>query len=169
MTSEYKTNHHASEQGFSMLELLIALALLGILLSLGFSQLKPPAARILAGTVKSTIQQARFEAVKRNRAVAVVFYEDHIELRSNRTSQHESCDSAATDLLRKVTWPSFGTTKLHKKRSDALPTSLYWLPSGHARKCSGGAYFDTLAVTVRGMTYHVITNQGGRTRLAAVR
>lgn len=72
------------KQGFSLAEVLMALAILGILLSLGFSQLKPPAARALAGSVKTVIQQARFEAIKRNRAVTVIFHSDKVETRVNK-------------------------------------------------------------------------------------
>lgn len=60
---------------------------------------------------------------------------------------------------------TYGLAKISKKSSDALPTSLYWLPSGQARKCTQGAYFDTVAVSVKGSVYHVVTNQGGRTRM----
>jgi len=156
------------KQGFSLTEVLIALAILGILLSLGVSQLKPPAARTLAESVRASIQQARFSAIKRNRAVAVVFYSDRIETRINTTSQATSCDAAATELIHKLAVKGYGAAKISKRNSDASPTSLYWLPSGQARRCTGGFYADTVAVSVNDSVYHVITNQGVRTRIERV-
>ena len=159
------------KQGFSLTEVLIALAILGILLSLGVSQLKPPAARTLAGSVKTTIQQARFEAIKRNRAVAVVFYGNRIETRVNKNSQDESCDEAATQLLRKLDLNAYGSAKISQKASDALPVSLYWLPSGQARRCTGsrGFYAYTVAVSVKNSVYHIVTNSGARSYLKKVK
>lgn len=156
-------------RGFTLVEILVGLAILGILMSLGFSQLKPPAARMLAGSVKTTIQQARFEAIKRNRAVAVVFYDNRIETRVNRNSQDKSCDNAATELLRKLDINAYGPAKVSQKNSDAPPVSLYWLPSGQVRRCTtNGFYAYSVAVSLGNSIYHVVTNQGARTKLVKV-
>ena len=77
-------------------------------------------------------------------------------------------DAAATELIGKLNINVYGGAKISKRSSDALPTSLYWLPSGQARKCTQGFYADTVAVSVKDSVYHVITNQGVRTRIERV-
>ncbi len=65
-----RTGH---SRGVSVLEIILVVAVLGIMLAVGFPRLVTPAARMYANDVKAQLEQARYEAIKRNAPVAVVY------------------------------------------------------------------------------------------------
>ena len=62
-------------RGVTLVELLISIGIIGILLSLT-SFLRTPSSTVFARDAQSLYQQARLEAVKRNRPVAVIWDAD---------------------------------------------------------------------------------------------
>src|SRR5690554_2039477 len=59
--------------GFTALETVLVVAILGILLAVGFVAFRTPGPRHFANDLKAQLQEAKYEAVKRNAPVAVVW------------------------------------------------------------------------------------------------
>ena len=64
---------HTARAGFTVIEMMLVVAIIGILLAVGFVQLRAPSTRLFANDLKAQLQQAKFEAVKRNAPVAVAW------------------------------------------------------------------------------------------------
>ena len=122
--------------GFTLIEAIIVLAIVSILLGIGVVRLQPASARLFANDVASQMQQARFEALKQNRPVSVVWLSGagRFETRMHPSSTNPAlaCD---------------GSTVMNTKRVDDyrnvtvttdLDRGIVWLPNGQARTCSGG-------------------------------
>lgn|SRR5690606_33442450 len=124
-------------RGFSTIELLIAIAILGTLLAMVYPMLRPPEARVMANELKAMLQQARYESIKRNQPVAFVWIPDTqvFETRFN---------SAAATATTACTGDTAISTKAVSEFRDIsvtvnLPTNgIVWLPTGQGRSCSGG-------------------------------
>lgn len=122
-------------RGFSLVELLVALAVLGILVGMGVVLFRAPSTRVFTNDVRALVQRSRYEAVKRDRPVAIVFDTANqvIESRiATGTSVSDTCSgSQALTTVDAATYRgiSFSTT---------IPTaSLVWLPNGRPVNCSG--------------------------------
>jgi prepilin-type N-terminal cleavage/methylation domain-containing protein len=155
------------QSGLTLLEMIIVGAVLAILLAVGISRLMPPRVRLLSNDILATIHQARLEAIKRNRAVAVLFFDDRLETRVNLSPQGTSCEVGATELIHMTSLTSYGPAQLTRQGGSAPPDPLYWLPSGQARHCSGGFYARTMTVTAGGRSLDLVSNMAGRFRVAA--
>jgi prepilin-type N-terminal cleavage/methylation domain-containing protein len=160
-----KANQYQS--GFTLLEMIIVGAVLAILLTVIISRLIPPRVRLLSNEIIATIHQARLESVKRNRAVAILFFDDRLEMRVNTLPQGTSCAVNATELIRTTSLMTYGPARVTRQNSSVLPEALYWLPSGQARHCNGGFYARTLTVTAGNRSMNLVSNAAGRFRMAA--
>lgn len=140
-------------RGFSLIELLIVLAVVGTLLAVGFVAVRPPASRVYANDVRALIQQARFEAVKLNVPVAIVW---------------DVSDSSFVVGTGTVAAPCAIDTELSRASSSEYPRltvdpgfeeggGLVWLPSGQARSCDYGTYVETIAYVDDGRVEREIT------------
>lgn len=131
----------ARENGFSILELLIVLSILGILMGFGITRVGTNSARAYSNDLQALFQQARFEAIKRNVPIAVIW---------------SLSDRSFYSVSGNVNHPCNGTLVLNRAEADRYPRvsidtnffdgeGLVWLPSGQARSCSFTMFAETIA------------------------
>lgn len=118
--------------GFTLLEVLLVVTVLGVLLAVGAVNLRTPSVRVAADAVQSFVQQTRFEAIQRNRPVIVTLAGDGRSLQAHLSTQATAIDCGATGTLaRKLDLSDYRAVA-----ADATDLPLVWLPSGEARTCS---------------------------------
>lgn len=159
--------------GFTLLELLIVIGIMGILMAVGIPMLRPPSAYLFATDLKAMIQQARFEAIKRNRPVAVVWNS------SNQTYTTRFDETNTTFANPGSACTSTGPMILNTKRAsdyrnlsvatDMSGNGIVWLPTGLARGCSSGLGNSTTTVNDGKKPFYVIISTAGRVRVSDTR
>lgn len=141
-------------QGFTLIEMLIALAIIGVLMTLGIGQLRPPEARLFANGLKSQIVQARLEAIKRNRPVAV-WWNSSANAFTTLVMQDE--DSTALPCTSSTSTSTLTTRLVTEYRnvtasnvftSSGTTPAIVWFPNGLPRFCDNSA-LPTTNTTVR--------------------
>lgn len=155
------------QNGFTVIELVIALAIAGILMSVVGMSLRPSAERTAANAVQSFIQQSRFDSIKSNRPVVVSYDANKRELKAARapTSTSTACANASE---------AGRTLPLTEYRGVGSPDAdfaLLWLPTGQPRACPAGtapldlAEGATFRVQGLSSTLHVMVSSGGEVTL----
>lgn len=146
--------------GLSIVEMIVILAILGVLIGIGAPLLRTQHSRIVANSVQATVQQARFEAIKRNRPIAVNLLSDAgaVELSASSAFNTYTCTSGT--LIRTVS-----VTEQQKASIQTENFPFLWLPNGQPRNCSG-AHFSaaqqpTAVVSDAGATYTVAIGPAG--------
>lgn len=143
--------------GITILELLIVVAILGILMAVGFVVFKPNHAQLAAQEFQAMMRQARFEAVRLTRPVEVtwgnrdgkLFIEAYVlEPTANDSNdfdinQRPVCGANGHRVLNeapitkdfqvKNSYLSSGDMKIHP--DYGYHPSIYWLPNGLAYWC----------------------------------
>ena len=148
-----------SLRGFSIIELLIALSILGILLGIGAALVRTPSASLYANDIRALIQQARFEAVKLNRPVAIVWNEPLNSFVAGVGPLSDPCEFDAPI----VTADSRAYARLTIDPGFGSDDGLVWLPSGQARDCAFGTFPQTIATINDGrLTQRVTVTLTGR-------
>lgn len=129
--------------GFTLLESLVVLAVIGILSSVLAASLRPPDATLFSRAASETIGEARFLATARSASIAVAWNPANraIELSEAAPS---GC-SATGDVLRSVDADDYA--RLSVDASD-FPTFL-WRANGLPHFCEADADGVTLAVSDR--------------------
>lgn len=122
--------------GMSMIEVLIVIAVLGILMGIGVSRISPPSSRLLSNDIKSMLYQSRYEAVKRNQPVAFVWdaQSQTFQVRLDEASSDvaDQCDGERVLVTKPVAdYPRVSVTV------DMATNGVVWLPSGQGRTCAG--------------------------------
>jgi len=120
--------------GFTAIEVIVALAIAGILMGIGASALRPPASRLAASSGASFVHQAKFEAIRSNRPVVVRLDGDAVTLHRASTATSIDC-AAALPTLRTLDLAQFRRVTV----TDVVGFPFVWLPSGDARTCPSGA------------------------------
>lgn len=166
MTTKLSLNSRGSRRsgaGFSLLELLVVLGVLGILLALGAALLRPPSSRLFANDVTAAVRQARFEAIKRDEAVAVVWNPTlkQFETRVN-TGGALSCASADTTLL--ASRPA-ATYRNLSVSTDLGGSGFLWFPNGSTKACNGTSSASTTTITDTRTTVQVKLSSTGKVSL----
>jgi Tfp pilus assembly protein FimT len=127
--------------------MLIVLAVLGILLALGLVFLRPASARLLSNDLKALLQTARYEAVRFQTPVAVVWSTTNQRFEMRLTENSNTLGTVCTT----------GTVRQSKHLTDypgatatggVVSSGIVWLPSGLVRQCDGTALTSGLTVTV---------------------
>lgn len=164
--------------GFTLLEMLIVIAIMGIFMALGVPMLRPPSSYLFANDLKAMIQQARFEAIKRNTPVAVA-WNDNDKAYTTRFDESNTTFAAFSTLC---TAPvnSGGSVKIinTKRASDyrsvsvstpTAPNGIVWLPTGLARSCTGSGLSNrTITINDGRKPHYVVISSAGRIRTSNV-
>lgn len=139
------TTAGAARGGFTLIELLVVLAVFGILASLTFV-LRAPVATVYARDAQAIFQQARLEAVKRNRPVAVVWDATSGRLESRvSTAGNTVGEACAGDVVIRALDPGeYGRLTITPEFEHG---GAVWLPSTLMRGCTG-AVTQTQRLTV---------------------
>ena len=133
----------------------MAIAIVGILLSIGYTQLRSPDARLFANDVKAIIHQARYEAIKRNRPVAIA-WEDEAERFVIRINQSSPMVTAACNGDTVLATKSPNDYRQIELEVDVPTNCLVWLPSGQGRTRGGSPAIDSQITIADGRTTRIV-------------
>lgn len=147
--------------GLTLVELLVLLAVLGVLLSVAWSVVRPDNAQQAAQSVRTAILWARANAIWRGVSVAVTDLADGAGLVLSVGHAADSSCSGGTELARVRMSEHAGVSLL-----AGLPRGLVWLPDGSGRSCDGGGVISaTLRLQGARRAVNVIVSSLGRVRL----
>ncbi len=141
--------------GFSMIEILVTIAVLSILAGIGFTSLRPPALQTAASNVRALMQQAKLESIKLNRPVVVSLVGNELRSQSLASGHALQCSTGLTDL-RGLDLGDFPRVVAE----EAAQMPFVWLPTGQVRDCVGAS----LSADGAG----VVLNDGRRSLTVAV-
>lgn len=131
-------------RGVTLLEGLIVVAIIGILAAIIGARYEQPGARLYANDLQALVQQARFEAVKRNVPVAVLWREADREFVSVPGTVADPC--GGTDVLSAARADTYRRVQLVvEPLAEGGDGRLVWLPSGQARSCTFVGYEGAIA------------------------
>lgn len=150
--------------GFTLLEMLVVIGIMGIFMGLGIGLLRPSYAYIFANDFRAMLQQARFEAIKRNLPVAVVRSgQQYTTLVKNDAVI--SCATANSTQINIKRAGEYRDVQISLSDTTGTGHGIVWLPTGLARACdSSGVVTGTAAFTSRNTTARVVISQGGRVK-----
>lgn len=148
--------------GITMLELLVALGILGMVLTAGWVAARPHGAWHAARAARAFLLWGRLEAIWSGRQVAVVAADRAgLVARSGGAQATEACGAAQVRSLR---FGDFGRVTVVR----SLRTGIVWLPGGGARACDGGGVISGTLVLADGARHvRVVVSSLGRVRLEA--
>ncbi len=131
--------------GLTTIELLVAIAMIGILAAIAAPSFRTPPARLAANSMAAVARQARFEAIKVNRPMIVTIGSGTPELLVHESDNAETfdCNVSGRTELRSVDLSEYRGAHI----SSGL-TQFVWLPNGQLRECSGATVFSDLEVTI---------------------
>ena len=124
----------ARERGLTAVEIIVALAILGILVGVGAARMSPSPARLAANTVQATVQQAKFESIRRNRPLVVILdpSTNEVHVRYSQAAGSIECNEAVTTEVRSTDLSEYRGVRL-----TANAERFVWLPNGQVRGCAG--------------------------------
>lgn len=161
--------------GFTLLELLVVIAIMGIFMALGVPMLRPPSSYLFANDVKAMIQQGRYEAIKRNTPVAVV-WNGNTKSYTTRFDKNNITFSSFATLCTDTggSIEIINTKQASDYRSISVSTNMtrdgiVWLPTGLAKSCTGsGLSNGRITINDGRKPYYVIVSSAGRIRTSNV-
>ncbi|HEX7001732.1 MAG TPA: prepilin-type N-terminal cleavage/methylation domain-containing protein [Trueperaceae bacterium] len=152
-----------SAAGFTLVETLVALAMLGVVLAIGFFTLRPSLEMRAARAMRALLLQARTQAIWSGLSVAVVETAGGSAFVAREFDPASACsDGRVLATLRLRDFPGV-------RLSDGLRAGgIYWLPSGGGRSCAGGGVIsDTVLLQGPRGGAAVVVSSLGRVRLEA--
>ena len=147
--------------GFSLIEVLVVIAIVGFLVTLIVQQAKPPFVTVFANDLAAVIQQSRYEAVQRNTGVAVVHVANQgFEVRTI-PGNNASCVATNYQVLRSLKFAGRGSVNVTMNKSGII-----WLPNGLILACDGTQPFVNINVFDNSGKTRVLTiNSIGRVEI----
>jgi prepilin-type N-terminal cleavage/methylation domain-containing protein len=137
--------------GFSLIEIIVAMSILGILAAIGASAYRTPGARLYSNDVRALVQQARYEAIRQNAPVAVVWNPGLSAFQTVLGTLAQPCQDAT--VLNTTAATRYPRVTVDVEFVDGL----VWLPSGQARNCSYGPFSAVIATIGDGRDERVVT------------
>lgn len=154
--------------GFTLLEMLIVMSVMGVLMAIGIPMLRPPSAYLFANDLKAMVQQARYEAIKRNVPVAVVWRSTDktftTQFNPDDPAVNKACDLAVRNEG-KLRIKSLTEYRNLSVTSSFETTGLVWLPTGSGKQCGGGVMANGTTITDGRATYRVCVSSAGRVKI----
>jgi prepilin-type N-terminal cleavage/methylation domain-containing protein len=131
--------------GLTLIEILVVVAIIGILAGISPLLIRPPAARVFANDVAFTIRRAHFEAIKRDVAVAVVWdaANQRLETRITKEGTYSCSDVSSSPPPRSHDARAYGTVTV---TTNLGGNGLLWFPNGTTRACDGNLAAGTIVV-----------------------
>jgi len=152
-----------NRRGFSILEVLIVVAILGVVLGLGATMWRAPSSQVYASSLRNLVLQARFEAIRRNEPVVVAWDADVREFVVRASGGGAWCTDMGDELGRSN---ASDVGRLTVTTSVTGNGSLVWVPSGQARNCSGASFAEDFADIDDGRTpRRVVIGAAGRVEI----
>jgi prepilin-type N-terminal cleavage/methylation domain-containing protein len=161
------TGHNSSYRvrGFTLLEILVVVAILGVLMTMAAVGLRPPAAKLAARDYQALIQNARHQAIRSNRPVVVALdaASGTVTVSVATVSNNVTCTGSLTVAE---------TFELENYRGVSLTTDLssskmQWLPNGRPQGCGGALTASTTSFADARSQYDVHVSVAGQVELEA--
>lgn len=146
-----------------MLELLVVLAVIGVIAAAGWRAVHPGAVALAAQGVRGFLRWGRLEAMWSGRVVAIV--PTGPGALSARVSDRveEACLAPA---FRTFQMDPYGAVRVDRQ----FRSGIIWLPSGGARSCAGGGVIsDRMILAGNGQRASVLVSSLGRVRVEVSR
>ncbi len=151
----------ARSKGATLAELLLVLAVLGLLASVALAVSRPSHTTRAARALRSALLFGRAEAMWRSSAVTVTELPGGSGL-VVRAAASEAAPCDGGDELFRASLSEHPGVRL----SQGLPRGIVWLPSGSGRSCSGGGVISaTMELTDGRSTVALVVSALGRARL----
>jgi len=131
----------------------VAVAILGILLAIGATSIRAPAAQTYASSLRNMVLQARFEAIKRNAPVVVGWVEAESEFVARLAGPTNWCNDLG-DVVSRSNAVEIGRLQITTTVTGS--GSLVWIPSGQARNCSRAQFAPDFATIEDGRTERTV-------------
>lgn len=149
--------------GMTVLELVVAVAILGLVIASGWVAGRPHGAWHAARAARAFLLWARLEAVWTGRPVAVLAVPSTglVARSGGSVDAGEACGDAE---VRRLRLGDFGRVTM----VQALRDGIVWLPGGGARSCDGGGVISGRLVLADGARLvSVVVSSLGRIRVEA--
>lgn len=118
-----------------MIEIIMVVAVLGILLAIAIPNLRPPSVQLAANATQAFAQQARFEAIKRNEAVVVRIDASGTTLVMHTAAAGAGCNPGTE--IRNLPLADFARVQ-GTSATSGFPFVFRWLPTGQPQSCAPG-------------------------------
>lgn len=153
-------------EGFTLLEVLVALAIVGVVAGAGQLALRPAGAARAAAGARAFLLAARLDAVWSGRAVAVVPAGSQRTLVARRSAGPDTASACAGAEIRRFEIARYPGVRVDRP----LRSGIVWLPNGGARSCSGGGVINGRMELVAGTARSaVVVSSLGRVRIEVAR
>jgi prepilin-type N-terminal cleavage/methylation domain-containing protein len=134
--------------GFTLVELLIAIAIIAILSALGASRIFAPDARLFANDLRGTLEQARYEAVRRHAPVAVTWNGAAFLTRAQATTSVTALDTTICTTGTVIRTKAIADYRGISVTGGLTTNGIVWMPSGLVRTCTGADVTAVVATVV---------------------
>lgn len=171
---------YPSHRGATLLELVVLLAVTGLLVGAAWLLGRPSAARPLARALQAMLIEARLTAILGGRPVALVWLPGRVATEPDASgagaSDTGAFETRVHDALAEVCADGRPLERLEadrfgRARVESWPEGgVVWLPTGAGRTCRGGGVFNgSYQIVAGGARYRVSVASAGRVRLEALR
>ncbi len=147
--------------GFTLLEVLVAVAVIGVLATVGAAWVRPAAALRAASAARALLLTTRLEAMWTGRAVAV------LPDGSRGLLTRRAATAGAAAACGGRPGPGLDLRRYGPVRVETpFRSGIAWLPTGGARSCSGGGVISgTMVVADARTRVGVVVSSLGRVRI----